>query len=143
MSHWEPSSDIGIIAAIESIGGEAAANKIGSVAGYGSFDRSGFFRWDYPGYDRLHRELNGLRSDGKVVKLPHEGATSEATYALCDSWTDGVRMQRDRCEDILARVAPDSLRARRLSLALNGLRATVDALDAQPSVERRKAADDE
>lgn len=89
----------------------------------------GRMRWRVTGAScALGAALTELRCDGRVVKLPNEGARANATYTWCDSHEHAADLQLQATEAHLA-----SLRARRApamsiriaELTLNGLRHTV------------------
>ncbi len=119
---------VAVVRAIEQLGGEATMGDIAVVIGLAKIDDAGRRSWyGSRNSNALVRTMDGLREQGRAVKLPYEGGRSDSTYALCTNWLDGVRQQRDRCEQLIQREPAGTLRHRRLSVALDGLRVAAGA----------------
>ena len=73
----------------------------------------------------LTATIRRLRNFGYVVKLPFEGAAGYCvTYAKCDNYEHGVRLQAAACLAMLAEVPEHmhkEIKYRRLRTALDGL----------------------
>ena len=106
--------------------GPMSANQLGVRLGACKLQR-GRYGWGGPKvWNAFSYDLRTLREAGLAVKLPHEGARSDATYAACDDHHHASRLQLEASEALLKR-EKNPLRRRMLTQALVGLRAMVAA----------------